>query len=244
MNLRHLGILLAAGSLLSTLAGCTSVVGAQFDEAIAAPTECDLLDPQGADPRSFSQCNSGSTCAATEDLAHTTCAPLRTSGAVGDACAYANDCAPGLTCHLQLGCVPLCTAGATCDDGSECSLYVPEVTLQGRTFGFCLPPSCDPIDPRHPAEGLERCPSEQCRFIDDDRTACFTLRRYRRPTGVACEDDLDCDTTDACFEHTCRRLCRLGQKDCTIGQTCVEGASGLASPKLQGETYGHCETSE
>jgi len=247
LTLARLRRLVVGAVLLPTacvVGGCTAVVGARFDEAIPPPTECDLLRPQTSDPRAFVHCDEASTCTANDDLTGTLCYPLRKSGEAGEACEYANDCAPGLACTDLLGCVPRCETGTTCDDGSECIAFEPELAIGGRSFGFCPPPPCDPIHPTNPAPGLASCSSEQCRFVREDRTACFPTQRPARATGAACDDDLDCAPSDSCFDNVCTRICRLERDECGHDEVCVADAIDGATLFFQDETFGHCEPNE
>lgn len=229
-------------ALLFLMNGCASVVGADFDQAIAKPTQCSLVAPQTANERSYARCDSNSTCALDEAGGSTSCVGLANYGALGDGCQYANDCSPGLACTTAFGCAEYCVVGSSCADGAACIAFAnaDDFSTTGENYGFCPPPSCDPMHPAEPEGNLVACGSGQCRFIAGDRTACFTAPRGEALTGWTCGDDLDCPSTSTCFEGRCQLLCRLGEDDCRSGSSCVEGASDVGSPTLTGTTYGHC----
>lgn len=239
---RTLASVSAGAALLFLMNGCASVVGADFDEAVATPTQCSIVAPQTANERSYARCNSNSTCTFDEKGTGTSCVGLTSYGAVGDVCQYANECSPGLACTTALGCAAYCVVGSTCADGAACIAFAnaDEFSTKGENYGFCPPPSCDPMHPDEPEGELGACGSGQCRFIAADRTACFTVPAGKTPSGAACEDDLDCRPQSTCFEGHCEMLCRVGQDDCISGSSCVEGASDVQSPTLAGTTYGHC----
>ncbi|WP_146652662.1 hypothetical protein [Labilithrix luteola] len=230
---------MVAGLLLLTN-GCASVVGADFDEAVATPTHCSLVAPQTANERSYARCNSTSTCALDDDTGNARCVGLAAYGAVGERCEYLNDCSPGLLCTTAIGCSAYCAIGSSCADGAACIPLRSRIAVNGEQYGFCPPPSCDPLHPTEPDGNFVACSTGQCRFIAEDRTACFLASATPQITGSACDDDLGCRPTDTCVENRCQPLCRMGQNDCLNGWTCVEGASDAQSPTLDGTTYGHC----
>lgn len=225
--------------VLPTLGGCAQVLDTDFDAAIAKPTECDLLNPRAGDPRTSLRCDASSTCHV-DTSGRAACVAQRLSLEEGAACTYANDCAPGLTCSPQLGCVALCEVGASCGDGSACIAFANAIMARGTSYGFCPPPSCDPLHGTALEGDLAPCPSSDCRFIGPTRTACFHDRRARKRTGGSCVDDRDCPTRDSCYQHVCARLCRVGGEDCGAGSTCAPGASDVGEPELAGHAYGHC----
>ena len=226
------------------LLGCTSVVAADFD-VVATPTECSLLAPQTANRRSFVRCDAASTCVAT-DNGKASCAAIAVAGEEGAACAAQTECAPGLTCSTQLGCLRVCSVGDPCADGTACNPFSADapLTAGGHEYGYCAPASCDPLHPLHPqGDRLAACANDECHFIGPSQSACFVAfeGQKRFGAGAACRDDRDCSTANSCYAGRCTTLCRVGGDDCAEGRSCVEGASDVGTPLLEGETYGHCE---
>lgn len=223
--------------------GCTAVVAADFD-VVAKPTDCSLVAPQTADRHSFVRCDAASTCVVTLE-GKAACLAIAVAGDESAACTAQDECGPGLTCSPQLGCVRVCGMGDACSDGSACTSFTGATPLaSGREYGFCAPPSCDPLHPLHPqGDGLAACANDECHFIGKDHSACFVALegQKRFGGGARCDDDRDCSTANSCYEGRCTTLCRMSASDCPDGRSCVEGASDVGVPVLAGETYGHCE---
>jgi hypothetical protein len=238
-------ILILAVLALAPLTACASVTSADFD-VVARPTECSVVAPQSADPQAFVRCSSSSTCVATPGE-KTSCIALAVSGAEGDACSAQDECAPGLICSTQGGCLRACEVGSACADGAACQEFTSGSprSAAGTRYGYCPPPSCDPLHPRHPqGEGLVACATDDCYFVGETRTQCFVPGGFARAgEGRACTDDRGCDVGFSCYQSECRKLCRLGGDDCgPAGFKCVSGASDVpGNATLLGESYGHCE---
>lgn len=228
---------------LAPLTACAAVTSADFD-VVARPTECSIVAPQSADPKAFLRCDAASTCVSTAEGA-TSCSALAVAGAEGDTCNAQNECAPGLTCSSQLGCLRACEVDTACADGTACNRFSDGAPMKGsgKEYGYCNPPSCDPLHARHPrGEGLVACATDDCYFVGASRTSCFPSGGFTRGSeGAACIDDRGCAVGDSCYEGKCRTLCRIGGDECARGLTCAPGASDVGDATLLGETYGHCE---
>jgi hypothetical protein len=240
--MRRSTFLLFGAFVVAPLTACASVTSADFD-VVARPTECSVVAPQSADPQAFLRCDATSTCVTTPGE-KTSCIALAASGAEGDACNGQNECAPGFTCSDGVGCVRACEVGSACPDGTACQQFTDSPrSAAGTEYGYCTPPSCDPLHPRQPrGEGLVACASDDCYFVAESRTMCFPAGVFTRHLeGAACTDDRGCVLGDSCFENVCTKLCRIGGSDCAAGRKCVSGASDVGNATLLGEAYGHCE---
>lgn len=236
-------LVLLATLLVTPLVACAEVTSADFD-VVARPTECSIVAPQSADPQAFLRCNSTSTCVTTPQ-GKAACAALAASGEESAACSAQNECAPGLTCSPQLGCVRACVVGGDCADGTACQKFSgdPPRSATGQEYGYCTPRSCDPLHPRDPqGDGLVACATNDCYFVAESRTMCFPAGGFtRHREGVTCSDDRGCVVGNSCYEGHCTKLCRVGGSECAAGQACTPGASDVGIPVFLGETYGHCE---
>jgi hypothetical protein len=234
-------IVFSSAAVLLVLAplagGCASVVGADFDNAVAKPTECDFVKPQSADGRSAIRCGAGETCA-TGNTGKAVCMPLIDTRSVGDACTYTNECAAGLAC-TNFGCVAMCQTGTTCADGAECLAFGDGApTSGGKTYGYCAPASCDPLSASSPRDDLAACASGNCRFVGPEQTVCIPTRA---PMNFgSCEVDTDCAAKNTCVDGRCKLLCTIGST-CRNGSACAPGAGDPRELTLGGETYGHCQ---
>lgn len=234
MRARLVTLLIAS----AVLGGCTTVLGTEFDSAVAKPTACDPLAPQTSDPRTSKRCAEDHTCVVERGEAF--CAPSRKTLGVGGACRASDDCAPGKMC-TTVGCMAMCVVGSSCADGSPCVELANEVAARGNTYGFCLPPSCSPMTGDGADPALAPCSGATCRFAAPGRTGCFASTKPQRAMGSACTDDFDCLASDSCHAGKCSRLCRLGASDCPDGRRCAAGASDLSEAVVNGREYGHCE---
>lgn len=216
------------------LMACSSVVD-DFDAYVARPTKCDLIDPQGADPRAHKTCAGSETCVmanadGSPSTEQTTCFHSRALPERA-ACTYANDCAAGEFCADSVGCLRWCrVAAGACADGRPCMPFDDEPTLDGQELGYCGLPDCDPL-------GTD-CDGA-CRFDKPNHAGCFP-RAGSGAAGAKCATDNDCRAGLGCgAERVCTRYCRDGFDDCR-GDSClfIEGEKLV----LGGVRYGYCAT--
>jgi hypothetical protein len=232
-----MGARLCSFLLLSLgVTACTSVVD-DFDGYVARPTMCDLLDPQGADPRAHLRCAGSETCVmanadGSPSTTQTACFPSRALEE-RSACEFANDCAAGEFCAGSAGCLRWCPVGdGTCADGRPCMPFADKTTLDGQELGYCGLPECNPL--------TSNCDGA-CWFDTPNHAGCFP-HAGAGAAGTTCTTDNDCRAGLACgSEGVCTRYCRDGFDDCD-GERClfVDGEELV----LDGVRHGYCARGE
>lgn len=187
----------------------------------AGPPLCvwDACDPRAADGCEDASCALWS--------AEPSCETDRGGLGRDAACTTVSDCAPGLACFLVEGagvCGRICCPGddAACAEGSTCGGSGVLIDGTSTSWGRCLDTRrCDVHRPREQCEDREGC------YIVD--AVGMTECRVAGTAGVgdACAVQEDCMAGLFCGgvgATRCIRICRIGEDDCEVGESCVAQA--------------------
>lgn len=163
----------------------------------------------------------------------TTCTAVGDAG-VGEACAGATACRPGLAClgnGTSGACTQWCYQDSDCGQGGFCNIYVTLATQLGHgAFACSFPTACDPLAPT--------CTSgDGCYIVNVSGTTlnfgCTTAGAV--PAGSTCAASNDCVPGAGCVPEqdggaTCHTFCNpdAGAPSCGSG-TCepVNAAVGV-----------------
>jgi hypothetical protein len=175
--------------------------------------------------------------------------PSSVALAEDNACAGEADCLPkeacrgfdhGLFCE---GYCDLANGDGDCAPGRTCEAFSNARQAAGTTFGFCIGPTCDPLDPSALCVG-----ATTCSLLDDGYAACrpdptpipigqpCTAKLFQNYLVDSCAPGSEClGSSD--LGYFCRAYCRLNQSDCPTNATCHALATTYS---LEGATWGYC----
>jgi len=223
-----------------TAPGTTPGTAAAPDsDAAPPPAECKRTEPSkacGVSPQCG--CASGKTCDVVDVVGNARCVTAGTSP-MGHACGGSADCAVGLTCVFG-------TCHAFCNNpGNACAqpgtgACVQVTSMEGDdvpNLAVCRI-ACAPHDPASCGGSTEAGPAV-CHVDGEGNTECQS--GGSRTEGDTCSPTDECGPGLACVSSkessTCKRWCRVGEKDCGSDASCAAFSPAV---NVRGVAYGSC----
>lgn len=231
MRRRVLGAL-----LLFAMAGCESVIGADFGSKTDA-----------CDPLSDGTCPKKLKCAWDTSAFH--CATTAGKSGFLQACTDESDCPEGAACATtptltSSRCLYYCTAQSACG-GAKCLGFNQKRTrtTDGTEIGVCAPldPACNPVSGDAATCQTALGKAGHCWAYGAEYTTCVS-QTASGMTGDTCKYQSECAPGYVCMANDlCRKFCHVqGPNECGSGLVCKDFSNDPVT--VGGVSIGFCGT--